>query len=272
MSRVLLAIAFLAGAFQSSNDYGDPKTWLCRPGRSDACAIDNTTTVVAADGKLTRETWSVDPNAPIDCFYVYPTVSTDQAPNSDMTADPAELNVIKQQFARLGSKCRPYAPLYRQVTLPALRAMITGKPMAGMNFALGYNDVVDAWKHYLENDNRGRGVVLIGHSGQGGEMFVQQADDLGRIHDLCQGSESANIAEEHADFSDFSSEGNFSVHELVRDFFIGHFVQHVPKFFALSEALSHLVERCAQASNFIAAAHSHFDPEIALLNLCRAPQ
>ena len=44
MSRVLLAIAFLAGAFQSSNDYGDPKTWLCRPGRSDACAIDNTTT------------------------------------------------------------------------------------------------------------------------------------------------------------------------------------------------------------------------------------
>ena len=27
MSRVLLAFAFLAGAFQSSNDYGDPKTW-----------------------------------------------------------------------------------------------------------------------------------------------------------------------------------------------------------------------------------------------------
>src|SRR4029079_12662190 len=39
------------------NDYADGKTWLCRPGRQDACAIDRTTTVVAADGKLSKETW-----------------------------------------------------------------------------------------------------------------------------------------------------------------------------------------------------------------------
>ncbi|PYR60767.1 MAG: hypothetical protein DMF91_11445 [Acidobacteria bacterium] len=162
MSRVLLAFAFLAGAFQSSNDYGDPKTWLCRPGRSDACAIDNTTTVVAADGKLTRETWSVDPNAPIDCFYVYPTVSTDQAPNSDMTADPAELNVIKQQFARLGSKCRPYAPLYRQVTLAGLSRVLTGA--VSLERGVQYDDVRDGWNQYLQNDNNGRGFVLVAHS------------------------------------------------------------------------------------------------------------
>src|SRR2546423_5319161 len=98
------------------NDYSDPKTWLCRPGGKDACAIDETTTVVAADGKLTRETWTADPKAPIDCFYVYPTISTDPTPNSDMIADPAELNVIKQQFARFASKCLPYAPMYRQGT------------------------------------------------------------------------------------------------------------------------------------------------------------
>ncbi|HEV3140377.1 MAG TPA: hypothetical protein VGY57_07685, partial [Vicinamibacterales bacterium] len=92
------------------NDYADPKTWLCRPGRKDdACgSVDHTTTVVAADGKLARETWSADPNAPIDCFYVYPTISTDTTPNSDMNPDPAELNVIKQQFARFASKCKPY--------------------------------------------------------------------------------------------------------------------------------------------------------------------
>jgi len=39
---------------------------------------------------------------------------------------PAELNVIKQQFARLGSKCRPYAPLYRQVTLAGLQRLLAG--------------------------------------------------------------------------------------------------------------------------------------------------
>jgi len=99
------------------NDYSDPKTWLCRPGAHDACDIDETATIVAADGKLTKETWKADPNAPIDCFYVYPTISTDPGQHSDMNPDPAELHVIKQQLARFESKCRPYAPMYRQITL-----------------------------------------------------------------------------------------------------------------------------------------------------------
>ena len=154
-----------ASAVQSPNDYGDAKSWLCRPGRHDACDIDHTTTIVAADGKLTRETWSVDPNAPIDCFYVYPTVSTDQTPNSDMTADPAELNVIRQQFARFGSKCRPYAPLYRQVTLAGLRSMMTpGGGGVTLTRGVQYDDVRDAWNYYLQNDNKGRGFVLVAHS------------------------------------------------------------------------------------------------------------
>jgi hypothetical protein len=152
-----------APAAAGKNDYSDGKTWLCRPGRQDACAVDLSTTVVAADGKLTIEKWSSNPKAAIDCFYVYPTVSNDPTPNSDMNAGPEELGVIKAQFARFGSECRTFAPLYRQVTLTALRAGLAGKPMA-VDGALGYNDVVDAWKYYLEHDNQGRGVVLIGHS------------------------------------------------------------------------------------------------------------
>ncbi len=153
------------------NDYSDGKTWLCRPGRQDACTVDLTTTVVAADGKLTIEKWSGNPKAAIDCFYVYPTVSNDQTPNSDMNAGPEELSVIKAQFARFGSECRVFAPLYRQVTLTALRAGLGGKPMT-VDRALGYNDVVDSWNYYLEHDNQGRGVVLIGHS-QGSGVLTQ---------------------------------------------------------------------------------------------------
>jgi hypothetical protein len=82
------------------NDYSDGKTWLCRPGRQDACAVDLSTTVVAANGKLKIEKWSANPKAAIDCFYVYPTVSNDQTPNSDMNAGPEELSVIRAQFAR----------------------------------------------------------------------------------------------------------------------------------------------------------------------------
>ncbi|MDO8680750.1 MAG: DUF3089 domain-containing protein [Acidobacteriota bacterium] len=154
------------------NDYGDGKNWLCRPGRKgDACDIDLTTTVVAADGTLTRETFAANPKAPIDCFYVYPTISTDPTDNSDMTADPAEVNVVAQQFARFSSVCRPYAPLYRQLTLVGLRKRLAG---ASFSFERGvqYDDVRDAWRHYLQHDNQGRGVVIVGHS-QGSYVLME---------------------------------------------------------------------------------------------------
>ena len=152
-----------APAAQPKNDYGKPESWLCRPGRQDACTVDLSTTIVAADGKLTREEFTPNPKAPIDCFYVYPTVSNDPTANSDMDAGPEERSVIRAQFARFGSVCRLYAPLYRQVTLTALRAAIGGRPMA-VDRMLAYNDVLDAWNYYLKHDNNGRGVVLIGHS------------------------------------------------------------------------------------------------------------
>ena len=116
----LVQVAPLAQA-PAPNNYSHPKTWLCRPGGHDACDVDLAATIVTADGTLQREAFTADANAPIDCFYVYPTVSTDPPPFSDMTADPAELNVVRQQFARFTSVCRPYAPLYRQMTLAGLR-------------------------------------------------------------------------------------------------------------------------------------------------------
>jgi hypothetical protein len=160
------------------NDYSDGNSWLCRPGRHDACNVDLTTTVIAADGKLSRETWTAAVDAPMDCFYVYPTVSTDPTPNSDMTPDDAERNVIRQQFARFGSQCRLYAPMYRQVTLAGLRRMLTGSGVT-LDRGLAYDDVRDAFHYYLEHDNRGRGFVLIGHS-QGSfilaELIRQEID------------------------------------------------------------------------------------------------
>ena len=34
---------------ETRNDYSKPETWLCWPGRADACAIDNTATIASAD-------------------------------------------------------------------------------------------------------------------------------------------------------------------------------------------------------------------------------
>jgi len=173
-------LLFGASAFAQSSppsssapavDYSKGETWLCKPGRKDSCAVDLSTTVVAADGKLTREEFKANPQAAIDCFYVYPTVSRDTTPNSDLNAGPEEHGVVRAQFARFGSQCKLYAPLYRQLTLTALRAAMSGQPLTA-DRAMAYGDVAAAWRYYLEHDNKGRGVVLIGHS-QGSGMLTQ---------------------------------------------------------------------------------------------------
>jgi hypothetical protein len=187
MSRKLLSALALSAGFvmagfgahaqttPTKNDYSKPETWLCWPGKAgDACAIDMTTTAIKADGSSTVEKFKADPKAPIDCFYVYPTVSNDRGVLSDMHADAEELGVVKAQLARFGSKCRIYAPLYRQFTLTALRARVLGKPlpMEGVRPETTYEDVLDAWNYYLSHENKGRGVVLIGHS-QGSGLLTQ---------------------------------------------------------------------------------------------------
>lgn len=157
-------------ALPAPNDYARPEAWLCRPGRQDACAVDLTTTVITADGKLQREEWKPNPDARIDCFYVYPTVSRDATTNSDMEPGPEERWAVEMQFARFGSECRLFAPVYRQVTLAGLIAAMKEKRFPDWTGA--YRDVADAWNHYLQHDNGGRGVVLIGHS-QGARMVAR---------------------------------------------------------------------------------------------------
>ena len=157
----------------AKNDYADPHAWLCKPGRTeDVCGRSNQdATIVRADGSTTAQPFKADPDAPIDCFYVYPTVSRDPGGNSTMAIEKEEISVVDQQFARFAAKCRPYAPVYRQVTLTALQAGILGKPIPA-DRALAYDDVKDAWDYYLAHDNHGRGVVLIGHS-QGSGILIQ---------------------------------------------------------------------------------------------------
>ena len=163
VASLVVAGPTLAQSAPTSVDYGQGEAWLCLPGRPDACAQPLDTTVVKADGSLTLEPFKAAVDPGVDCFYVYPTVSNDLTGNSDMTANAEERFVIAAQFARFGSVCRTFAPLYRQVTLTALRGFMTGKPIPA-DREMAYADVKDAWTWYLTHENKGRGVILIGHS------------------------------------------------------------------------------------------------------------
>jgi hypothetical protein len=158
----------------TKNDYGIPDNWLCRPGlpaEKDACNVDLSSTVITSDGQTSIEPFTPNRHAPIDCFYVYPTVSTQPAGNADMSAGSEERAVIRAQFARFASQCRLYAPLYRQATLAAIVAAAIGHPIP-VDRAMVYDDILDAWNYYLAHDNHGRGVVLIGHSQGAGVLTL----------------------------------------------------------------------------------------------------
>jgi hypothetical protein len=141
----------------------DTTTWLCKPGiPNNPCEPGFDTTLLSPSGQVVG-TQSVKPDKKrkFDCFYVYPTVSDDKTPNSDLSIDPEERSIALYQAARYSLHCRVFAPMYRQLTLGAI---LSGTPIPPDAQQIAYGDVAAAWKTYLRKYNQGRGVVLIGHS------------------------------------------------------------------------------------------------------------
>jgi hypothetical protein len=100
-----------------------PTVWLCRPGiKNNPCASSLTTTVVHPDGKKTTQRASDAKDPPVDCFYVYPTVSAQPTANANLNVDPELTAVAENQAARFSQVCRVYAPVYPQLTLSAIGA------------------------------------------------------------------------------------------------------------------------------------------------------
>lgn len=137
--------------------------WLCKPGQAaNPCAPGQRTTLISSTGASLRvQTPPVARNPKIDCFYVYPTVSDQKTPQATLRIDPEQRSIALYQAARYSQQCRVYAPMYRQITIQGLNNPSTVTAAMGET---AYADVRNAWREYLARDNRGRGVVLIGHS------------------------------------------------------------------------------------------------------------
>jgi Protein of unknown function (DUF3089) len=163
----VIAVAFaaaLTGPAGASAGVREADTvWLCKPGQDpNPCRESLETTVFAPDGSSRVER---PPNAlrpKVDCFYVYPTVSEQPTLNADFAIDPQQTAIARYQAARFSRRCRVFAPVYRQLTLAGIFGATDDEAVAAAQLA--YTDVRAAWRDYLRNHNRGRGVVLIGHS------------------------------------------------------------------------------------------------------------
>ena len=159
-----------AQAPSAAPDYGKDSTWLCLPGRADPCSSPLTATDLGPGGYGASDPAPVAKDPPLDCFYVYPTVSRDQGMNSDLNVSE-EKSVVETQFARFASVCRTFAPIYRQMTVGAVLAYSAGADITEAA-SLAYRDVAAAWHNYLSTKNGGRPFVLIGHS-QGSALLQQ---------------------------------------------------------------------------------------------------
>ncbi len=151
--------------------YAKESAWLCLPGRGDTCSTPLATTALNPNGYGSNGPSRVARSPAIDCFYVYPTVSRDQGMNSDLNVDQAEKLAAELQFARFASVCRPFAPIYRQMTISSIAAFAAGADIA-KSAMLAYSDVASAWRNYFRTRNNGRPFVLIGHS-QGSALLIQ---------------------------------------------------------------------------------------------------
>lgn len=168
IAGVVAALLGMTAPTPAAPDYSKPSSWLCLPGRNDICSTPLPTTALSPNGYGSNGRSAVAKDPPLDCFYVYPTVSADQGMNSDLNVSE-EKAATETQFARFASVCRPFVPIYRQMTLGAVAAYAAG---ANIDAAakLAYGDVLAAWRDYIRARNGGRPFVLIGHS-QGSLML-----------------------------------------------------------------------------------------------------
>ena len=157
---------------------GAQTTWLCHPGRAaDPCTPSLSTTLFRGWSTRVGRISPVRETAPrADCFYVYPTTSDQQTVNANHRVDPELRSIALFQAARYSQVCRVFAPVYRQITVPALGRGEYTPAAAGVAYA----DMLAAWRDYLAHDNHGRPFVLIGHSQGAGHLqrLVREQIDL----------------------------------------------------------------------------------------------
>ncbi|MBI9077507.1 MAG: DUF3089 domain-containing protein [Desulfatibacillum sp.] len=122
----------------------------------------------AAPDFTAPEGWLVKPTsltAPVDVFFVYPTVLFN---DTDWVMDPASPAMraaaqtsLDTQSVVFEGQANIYAPMYRQVNLAVLS--LPAKDAAPLQ-QLGHDDIWRAFTHYLKYENNGRPFFFAGHS------------------------------------------------------------------------------------------------------------
>ncbi|ADN36905.1 conserved hypothetical protein [Methanolacinia petrolearia DSM 11571] len=133
-------------------DYSNPNCWLTMPEH------------------FTKE------KQPVDVFWVYPTILSDDSTYLMDLADPllrekAEWTLV-EQASIFDGQANIFAPFYRQNNVKINPLMLTAvKPI----FSLGQQDIIAAFEYFMKNFNRGERPIIIAAHSQGSVRTVELA-------------------------------------------------------------------------------------------------
>jgi hypothetical protein len=138
----------------SQPDYAKPESWALRPSQPTAGGWE--------------KPWGVD------IFLVHPTSAYagdnwNAAIDDKVSTDRLMNRILPNQAGPFLQAGPVYAPRYRQA---ALHSEIDVGGEGNGAFLLAYGDVLASFDHYIANDNRSRGIILVG-VGQGG-LYAQK--------------------------------------------------------------------------------------------------
>ncbi len=146
---------------------------------TDPCALSPSVTTVPASGARRALTLAGLPTAStvanFDCFYVYPTVSTQQSANANLEVQKTEIDAAAVQSSQFSQVCSVWAPMYRQATAVSIGTGLSNAPGASATlrstFTVAYDSLVSAWDDFVAHDAGNRPIILIGDS-QGSAILI----------------------------------------------------------------------------------------------------
>jgi hypothetical protein len=148
-------------AFKSETgipDYGNLDYWAAHPNKWDPGD-----TIPAAIQGVSKEKVA-------DVFYLHPTTLTGEREEgiTNASIDDPQINyktdhtAILYQASVFNERARVFAPRYRQAHIGMYGEKDTVKQRAA--FELAYQDIKKAFEYYLQNENKGRPIIIASHS------------------------------------------------------------------------------------------------------------
>jgi hypothetical protein len=136
-------------------DYAQEEAWAARPGVESFASF-----APAGVANISEERM-------VDVFFVHPTgYLSNREWNSPLNpVSRTEENtkwMMANQASAFNSCCNVYAPRYREASI--YRYLTAAPEVARNAMDLAYSDIVRAFDHFLEHDNKGRPFIIASHS------------------------------------------------------------------------------------------------------------